>query len=241
MGAGERGSARAKPAAPPGMHLAVLQNHPIFGEIGTARIRQLCTFATVRKVRAGATIFTKGDPGTALFAVRHGTVKISVPAMDGREAVFNVLREGEIFGEIALLDGRPRTADAVALSDCELMVIDRRDFLAFVHSEPKVAMRLIELLCARLRFASEHMEEMFFLDVPTRLARALLRLTEHEAGQTPDGRIAITQQEISRIVGITRESANKLLRKWSKDGLVKLERGAVSVLDRDGIAALARE
>ena len=239
MATGDRGTARARPPAPATMHLSVLQKHPIFGEIGEERIKQLCAFATVRKVQAGITIFTKGDPGTALFAVRQGTVKISVPAIDGREAVFNVLREGEIFGEIALLDGQPRTADAVALSDCELMVIDRRDFLAFVQSEPRVAMRLIELLCARLRFASEHMEEMFFLDLPTRLARALLRLSERDAGQSPDGRIAITQQEISRIVGITRESANKLLRKWAKCGLVKLERGAVRVVDRPGIAALA--
>jgi CRP-like cAMP-binding protein len=234
-----RTSARTKSAAASDVHLALLKNHPIFGEIGAERVRQLCAFATVRKVPAGATIFVKGDPGMALFAVRAGSVKISVPAIDGREAVFNVLRDGEIFGEIALLDGQPRTADAVALTDCELMVIDRRDFLAFVHSEPKVAMRLIELLCARLRFASEHMEEMFFLDVPTRLARTLLRLVQRETERKSDDRVTITQQEISRIVGISRESVNKLLRKWEKGGVVSLERGAVTVRDPAEIARLA--
>jgi CRP/FNR family cyclic AMP-dependent transcriptional regulator len=235
-----RTPARGKNPAVSDLHLALLRNHPIFGEIGADRVRQLCVFATVRKVHGGATIFAKGDPGAALFAVRKGSVKISVPAIDGREAVFNVLREGEIFGEIALLDGLPRTADAVALTDCELMVIDRRDFLAFVQSEPKVAMRLIELLCARLRFASEHMEEMFFLDVPARLARALLRLGAGE-NRTAAERVAITQQEISRIVGISRESVNKLLRKWEKHGLVQLERGAVVVRDPAKIAALAAQ
>jgi CRP-like cAMP-binding protein len=100
-------------------------------------------------------------------------------------------------------------------------------------------MRLIELLCARLRFASEHMEEMFFLDVPARLARALLRLTEGESQQAERDRVVITQQEISRIVGISRESVNKLLRKWAKRGLVQLERGAVIVLDPAKIATLA--
>jgi CRP/FNR family cyclic AMP-dependent transcriptional regulator len=239
MRAADRNSTRAKAPPPPDLHLAVLQNHPIFGEIGAERVKRLCTFATVRKVKSGVSIFAKGDPGTALFAVRKGTVKISVPSADGREAVFNVLHEGEIFGEIALLDGLPRTADAVAISDCELMVIDRRDFLEFVHSEPKVAMRLIELLCARLRFAGEHVEEMFFQDVPTRLARALLRLAGTRA--SADGRVTITQQEISHIIGVTRESANKLLRKWARSGLVKLERGAVTVLKRNEIAAIARE
>ena len=236
-----RTPARGKDPAASDLHLALLRNHPIFGEIGADRIRQLCVFATVRKVRSGATIFAKGDPGAALFAVRKGSVKISVPAIDGREAVFNVLHEGEIFGEIALLDGLPRTADAVALTDCELMVIDRRDFLAFVQSEPKVAMRLIELLCARLRFASEHMEEMFFLDVPARLARALLRLSAGDTDRKAAERVAITQQEISRIVGISRESVNKLLRKWEKHGLVQLERGAVVVRDPAKIATLAAQ
>src|SRR5207302_11486347 len=123
----------------------------------------LASYARSRKVAGGTTLFAKGDPGTALFAVGTGTVKITVPSIDGREAMFNLLHAGEIFGEIALLDGRPRTADAVAMTDCELMVIERRDFLAFMHSEPSVAFRLIELLCARLRFASRHLEQVVFL------------------------------------------------------------------------------
>ena len=90
-------------------------------------------------IRLGTTIFAKGDPGTSLFAVCSGTVKISNHSTDGKDAVFNLINVGEIFGEIALLDGQPRTAEAIALSDCELMVIDRRDFVPLIKSEPEIA------------------------------------------------------------------------------------------------------
>jgi CRP-like cAMP-binding protein len=166
-------------------------------------------------------------------------VKISAPSLDGREAVFNLLHEGEIFGEIALLDGRSRTADAIAMTDCELMVIDRRDFLAFVHGDAQVALKLIELLCARLRFASEHLEELVFLSLPARLARTLLRLAESNSSAATGRRLAITQREISQIVGMTRESINKLLRTWEKRQLVKLERGGIVVLAPDALAVVA--
>jgi CRP/FNR family transcriptional regulator, cyclic AMP receptor protein len=219
--------------------LALLRAHPMFGALELAQIKRLAAYATTRKVPRGTTLFAKGDPGASLFAIRSGSVKISAPSLDGREAVFNLLHEGEVFGEIALLDGRPRTADAIAMSDCEFMVIDRRDFLAFAHGDPKVSLKLIELLCARLRFASEHLEELVFLSLPARLARTLLRLAESN-GQTAAGRkLAITQREISQIVGMTRESINKQLRTWEKRKMVKLERGGILVLAPDALAAVA--
>src|SRR5439155_1395031 len=107
--------------------LALLRRHPLFGAIGPELLERLSSYATTRAVHRGDSIFAKGDPGNSLYAVCAGTVKISVPSADGKDAVFNLVGEGEIFGEIALLDGRPRTADATAMSDCELMVIARRD------------------------------------------------------------------------------------------------------------------
>jgi CRP-like cAMP-binding protein len=189
----------------------------MFGELGLDAVKRLCAYAKIRKIKRGTTIFAKGDPGSALFAVRSGTVKISVPAADGREAVFNVLNDGEVFGEIALLDGRSRTADAIALTECELMVIDRRDFLAFMQSEPKVALRLIELLCARLRFASEHLEEMVFLALPARLARTLLRLVRDQTEWEPVSRTQVGYsrlgQYISADLGYTRDRYHALNQK----------------------------
>ena len=219
--------------------LALLRGHPVFGALEPAQLEQLVSYARTRRVAAGTTLFSKGDPGTELFAVSTGTVKISVPAPDGREAMFNLLHPGEIFGEIALLDGRPRTADAMAMTDCELTVIERRDFLAFVQSEPNVALQLIALLCERLRIASEHYEELVFLDLPTRLARILLQLAEQNEAGAEEPKLKITQREISQMLGSTRESVNKQLRAWSKRGLIALERGGIVVYRLAALAAIA--
>jgi CRP-like cAMP-binding protein len=168
-----------------------------------------------------------------------GTVKIRVPSIDGREATFNLLHAGEIFGEIALLDGQPRSADAIAVTDCELVVIERRDFLNFVHGEPKVAMKLIELLCARLRVAGAREEEVVFLNLPARLARLLLRLFEENAAAADKNKLSITQHEISEILGTTRESVNKHLQIWARRRVIALQRGAILVLAPRALAALA--
>jgi CRP/FNR family cyclic AMP-dependent transcriptional regulator len=218
--------------------IALLQSHPVFGALAPAQIKQLGSFARSRRIVSGTTLFAKGDPGTALFAVVSGTVKITVPSIDGREAIIALLRRGEIFGEIALLDGQPRTADAVAMTDCDLMVIDRRDFLGFVHSEPKVATKLIALLCARLRIADARIEETAFLNLPTRLARLLVQLLEDNAAAADNKKLAITQQKISEMLGTSRESVNKHLQAWAKRKVIALKRGVIVVLTPQALAAL---
>lgn len=226
-------------APPPPDKLALLQRHPLFGVLGTDLLKRLSGSAYMRRFKRGGAIFDKGDAGAALFAVHTGTVKIGVPSPDGREALFNLIREGDIFGEIALLDGRPRTAGAVAMTDCELMVIERRDFIAFVHEYPEVALRLIEVLCARLRLQSERLEEALFLNLPARLAKTLLWLSDNAAPKLPGGKLAITQREISQMVGMSRESTNKQLRAWVKRGWLRLERGSIIVLKPEAVAAVA--
>ena len=218
--------------------IALLKGHPVFGALAPAHIKQLGSFARVRRIAGGTTLFVKGDPGTALFAVVSGTVKITVPSIDGREATFNLLHAGEIFGEIALLDGQPRSADAIATTDCELIVIERRDVLGFVHGEPKVAMKLIELLCARLRVAGAREEEVVFLNLPARLARLLLRLLKDNAAAADKNKLSITQQEISEMLGTTRESVNKHLQIWARRGVIALKRGAIFVLAPRRLAAI---
>ena len=218
--------------------LALLRRHPLFGAIAPELLERLSSYATTRAVHRGDSIFAKGDPGNSLYAVCAGTVKISVPSADGKDAVFNLVGEGEIFGEIALLDGQPRTADAVAISHCDLMVIERRDFLTFVRSEPAVASKLIELLCARLRVLSEHFEEVVFLNLSQRLARILLRLSD-EAVRDKRVKLKITQLELSQMLGSTRESVNKQLRVWEKADMIALERGGIALLAPAKFAAIA--
>jgi CRP/FNR family transcriptional regulator, cyclic AMP receptor protein len=141
-----------------------------------------------------------------------------------------------LFGEMSVLDGQPRSADATANTNCEIFVIDRRDFLP-VRSQPTLAMKFIELLCARLRWTSEQVEQVILQDLPGRLASALLGLIEKRKPDPESHTIPITQREISEMVGMTRESINKQLRAWVARNWVRLEHGAIVVLD----AAALRE
>jgi CRP-like cAMP-binding protein len=217
----------------------LLRAHAIFGGLDPVQIERLGGLAHMSRVPAGTTLFAKGDPGTALYAVAAGTVKIVVPSIDGREAMFTLLHAGEIFGEIALLDGMSRTADAVALTDCELMMIERRDFLTFMHSEPNVAFKLIGMLCARLRSADKYLEEVMLMPMPARLARLLLRLNNEDGVSPTRRKLKITQRELSQMLGTTRESVNKYLSIWARCKWIKPERGGIVVVTPEPLSQIA--
>src|SRR6516164_9973267 len=156
----------------------VLRQHPYFRDLEPEALDQLCRYAKLTVLKRGATLFAKDDPGNSLYAVISGTVKISVSSPDGRNAILNLIGPGEVFGEMSVLDGQPRSADATANTNCEIFVIDRRDFLPFVRSQPALAMKFIELLCARVRQTSDQVEQVILQDLPGRLASALLRLSD---------------------------------------------------------------
>jgi CRP/FNR family cyclic AMP-dependent transcriptional regulator len=221
--------------------LSLLRNHSLFRDLPAAVIEHLGSYMKTRRVVRGTAIFAKGDPGTGLMGVLAGTVKVSVASADGKDIVLNLFHEGEVFGEIALLDGRPRTADATAMSDCELVVIERRDFVPFLSDHPDVMLKFIEILCSRLRRTSEQVQDITFLNLPTRLAKTLLQLTAADDGSAAARKAAVTQREISQMIGISRESTNKQLRAWAKRGWIRLERGGVNVVAPDKLAAIATE
>src|SRR5215475_1283937 len=215
---------------------SLLRNHPLFCELTPPILDRISAYIKKRSVPKGVTIFEKGDTGVGLIGVVSGSVKISVTSADGRDIVLNIIRPGEVFGEIALLDGRARTANATAMSDCELIVIERREFIPFLRSEPDVTLKLMEILCSRLRKTSEQVQDVTFLNLPARLAKILLRLA---ATAGPSGKVAITQREISQIIGRSRESTNKRLRAWAKRGWIRLERGSVTLMKTDKLVEFA--
>lgn len=225
---------------PSNARLAVLHDHALFRDLDPISFDELCRYANVRKFRRGAVVFAKGDPGHSLFAVVSGSVKMSTSSTDGRNAILNLIGKGEIFGEIALLDGLARTTDAIAHTNCELIVIDRRDFLPFLRKQPALAMRIIELLCARLRWTSGQVEHVILQDLPGRLAGVLVGLAGRRQPDSGGGPIVITQQEIGEMVGMTRESINKQLRAWEARKWVRLEHGAILILKPAALAALAQ-
>jgi len=216
---------------------ATLRDHYLFGKLTPQYIDRLSAATVTKTMKRGANIFFKGDPSTSLFVIRSGTVKISVPSVDGKDAVFNVLGKGAMFGEIGLLDGNPHPTDAIAVTNCELFTIERRDFLPLLREEPEIALRLIEILCSRLRRTTEQAEE--FLDLPSRLAKALMRLVEADTAGIRERKITITQKDISNIIGMSRQSTNKQLRIWEDKKWVRLERNAVVILATDHLAAIA--
>jgi CRP/FNR family transcriptional regulator, cyclic AMP receptor protein len=208
---------------------SLLRSHPFFRGLDDQIVKRLIPHALTRHVKKGTLLFRKGDVGTNLYAVCAGAVRVSAPSDQGKDAVFNLIVPGEIFGEIAFLDGGPRSADAKMMESGELMVIERRDFLPLLHDYPELALRLLEVLCGRLRRTSEQVEDIVFLRLKARLAKTLLYLHDHSSSEHPQA-IKVTQREISQLVGISRESANKQLRRWQRQKWVRLEHGGLSIL-----------
>jgi CRP/FNR family cyclic AMP-dependent transcriptional regulator len=217
---------------------SVLRNHYLFGKLNPKHIDRLASCIVGKTAKRASTIFAKGDPGTSLFAICRGAVKITVPSIDGHDAVFNLIGKGDIFGEMALLDGRPRSADAIAITDCELFVIERRDFLPLVREEPEIALKLIEILCARVRQTTEQAENLMFLHLPGRLAKAVLRLSDSES-DAPERKVTVTQKDLGNIIGMSRESTNRQLRIWEQSKWVRLERGGIVILSTKALERIA--
>jgi len=218
----------------------VLAAHPFFKGIAPAIVDSLVSRAVIRKVKKGTVLFRKGDPGTTLYAVLSGAVRISAPSRQGQDAIFNLIPSGEIFGEIALLDGGARTADALVIEDSDLMLIERRDFVPLVRDNPELAMKLVEIVCARLRKTTEQVEDVMFHGLPTRLAKTLLQLSERSAS-AGDGKLRLTQRDLGQVVGVSRESVNKLLRDWQRRKWLKLERGGLVILAPVALAGIVSD
>ncbi len=212
----------------------ILERHSLFGSLTLDELDQLLPHARLQAFRARQEIFHKGAAGLGLLAVLKGKVRISSIGPDGNQVMLNIINEGDVFGEIALLDGGERTADAVAMTECELLAIDRRDFVPFVRANPEVALRLLSVLCERLRRTTEQVEDMIFLDAPQRLAKKLLQLAA--SGKTT---ITLSQRELGSMIGLSRESINKQLAHWQQDGVIRLDAGAIVLVDLESLREVA--
>jgi CRP/FNR family transcriptional regulator, cyclic AMP receptor protein len=193
---------------------------------------QLASRAHRYRFAAGESIFEIGSTEQSMLAVLTGTVRITARSSTGREIVLADLDSGEVFGEIALLDGRGRTASAVALSACELLVFERRDVLAFLEIHPHACLRLLETLCERLRQADERITEVAFSELSVRLAKVLLSKAICPKGGREEVRrpkLALSQRELAMLIGGTRESVNRCLRDWQRRGIVHLGGGWIVI------------
>jgi len=199
--------------------------------------RALVAHAPTRSFRRGETIFLMGSPGDSLMVLLKGSVRISVSSEEGKVLMLAIIRKGEMFGEIALLDRMERTADATAMTACKLAILQREGILSLLRRHPDTLLRLLDLVCSRLRRTDQHIADLALLPVPKRLAKALLRLAS--ADSCAGVQIALSRRELAMMVGTSRESINKYLRLWQSHGLIRLQQNAIAILDRAVIAGLA--
>lgn len=207
----------------------------------SAELDQILELATERRVRRGQTIFQKGDEGTSMMAVLSGRVRIGSVSADGKEVTLNVINPGEVFGEIALLDGKPRSADASATEETHLLVLERRQVLPFLSANQDLVLRLLAVLCDRLRRTSVALEEIALFDLPARLARVLLQLGKDYGRSNGTGTridFRLSQRDLSNLVAATRESVNKQLRAWRDKSVVDIDGGYIVLLQTEKLRAL---
>lgn len=186
-------------------------------------------------VAAGRTLFSEGQTDARVFLVESGSIEIGIGSRDGQRLTLNVLRPGDVFGEIAMLDGGARTADAVAREDSRVASLDRAGFFALFPAELDAYEFIVQLLCRRLRWVNRHTEHGRLSTASAVLASRLLMVSEE--GSTDW--IRASQEEFAESAGITREYANRLLGEWAAAGIVEKKRGAVRILRRAALSELA--
>jgi CRP-like cAMP-binding protein len=220
----------------------LLTNVPLFQGLGLKELDALIPVTRTVSLAKREELFHKGDQGTQVYVVIRGKLKVLTTSADGDDVVFSILGPGEVFGEIALLGGTPRTATVTAIDPCELLIIDRRDFLSFLRGHPDVAINLLEVLAQRMKRVSEFIEDTLFLNLPLRLAKKLLSLSKaygqpHAQGLRLD--LKLSQEEWGDLVGTTRESVNKQLRAWTEEGVISIDHGYIVIHHKHELEKLA--
>jgi CRP-like cAMP-binding protein len=223
--------------------LALLLRCPLFSGAAAEDLQDVVRHVRHRRFRRGEVIFHEGDPADALHVVTAGAVKIVLSSDEGDEAIIATLHAGDFFGELSLLDGAPRSATAVALEPTETLVLPRDRFRLLIDTEPATRDALLAALAGELRRLTDHVEELHFLDMTGRMAARLLRLASGSGVADPDGTISLdgpyTQGDLASMIGATRQSVNKLLGQFVDDGLIRIDKDAIVIVDLPGLERMA--
>ncbi len=221
--------------------LQLRSRHSLMDALEPDELAELAAFARTDRYEANEVIFRKGDPGHSMMTVVQGRIKISSSSAEGKEVVLAVLGEGEVLGEMAVLEGKPRSADATALEASELMVVHSREFIPFLERNPRICIRLLGILSGRLRRTSELVEDRTFLNFPSRLAKMLLDLALTDGREVAGGTridFKISQKNVGASLGATRESVNKQLAAWQSEDLIRMGRGFIVLTQPEEFARI---
>jgi len=215
----------------------------LFDGLAREDLARLSQLAVIRAYKARETIVMQGAPANEFFVLLRGRAKVTAQGSEGADTAINVMGPGEVFGEIGILDGQPRSASVTTLEECDMAVVDKRAFHSLLAASPSVAIKLLEVLAGRIRELTIRVEDRAFLDVSARLAKQLLWLAGNhgtESGASVRIELKLSQQELGDFIGATRESVNKNLRDWSRSGFIRHERDYLEILDLDALRAIAQ-
>jgi CRP/FNR family transcriptional regulator, cyclic AMP receptor protein len=214
--------------------IEVVRNATLFAGLDNEATSALVKFMKPRSLRRGTVLFNEGDPGDELYIVSSGKIKVGRESPDGRENLLSVIGPGEIIGELTLFDPGARSTTATAVSQTELLSLKHEDLMAWLRERPQAAMNLLKALAQRLRRTNDIVGDLVFSDVPGRVAKALLDLSNRFGKPAPDGMLVahdLTQEELAQLVGASRETVNKALADFAARGWIRLEARAVVILD----------
>ena len=219
----------------------LLEQHPLFGRLKAQELDRLLILMRGGRYPRGTVLFRKGDPGTGMFVVLCGRVKVCTHSEEGKELVANLFSPGDVFGELTLFDGADRTADAVTLDASELMMLERKDFLPFLRDHPDACIELMAVFCEKLRETSALLEEALLLERPSRLAKRLARLAEAvgkpvEGGTQID--LPLSQRQLGNMVNMSPASTRQHLRRWREADLIRIQHGRYVIPDIDALQAM---
>jgi CRP/FNR family transcriptional regulator/CRP/FNR family cyclic AMP-dependent transcriptional regulator len=217
--------------------VTMLRNVSFFAELSDQELEVLADSLGKRTFGKGMIIFHKGSPGETLYIIESGKVRIFILSESGQEISINIYGPGDVFGELALLNGLPRSAGAVVVEKTVTYTLHRDDFLGLLETCPRMAKSIIEVLSLRVRYTTEYAESLAFLDVCGRVAAKLLELADRYGVQTAgiEIELRLTQAELASLVGATRESVNKVLGAFRDQGLIEVQGQRITILDRPGL------
>jgi len=221
---------------------AMLARIPLFASFNEKDRAAVAARMRTRRFAKHALLVRENDSGDALFVVLRGNVAVTRATGDGKENILSILKEGDFFGEMAVLDASPRSATIKALEEVDVAMLARDDFLDVLGSNPRMAVGLVVTLSARLRATNENIQAAAFLDVPTRLAALLLNLSNNFGEHTADGvrlTLRLTNQEMANMIGTTRESVNRTLNRFWDERLIDMRDAHLIIKNPAGIGAVA--
>lgn len=218
---------------------AIIAQVPLFAGLSEREHKSFLARVRNQHYRVGEVIFHKGDPGDTFHLILEGLVKIYLASEAGQEAVLIMLKPGEFFGELSLLDGAPRSASAMAIQATVTCAIDRENFLGFIREQPNAAVPFFSVLASRLRRADGIIADAAFLDLPARVAKTLLELAESFGRQMPEGieiDLRLRQQDVASMVSATRESVNRTLAVFEEQGIIHIDRQRITIVDSETLS-----